>query len=196
MIDGGDRGLRRLGQVAGYILRHPVEFLESKLEPGWGRRTVGLLVMQTEDNMLKLKLGRDWTTLFRRGLVSERDRSRPIPAEIAVGHRVARELANQIGGVALGNVMEGLLEAPITAHPLGGCPMGRSAGDGVVDSECRVFEYPGMYVVDASIVPANPGLNPSLTVTALAEYAMSKIAPNPLAAEWRAPDVRFGSAAQ
>jgi len=105
-------------------------------------------------------------------------------------------LANQIGGAALGNVMEGLLDAPITAHPLGGCPMGGSVGDGVADSECRVFEYPGMYVVDASVVPANPGLNPSLTVTALAEYAMSKIAPNSSPAGWPAPDVRFGPAVQ
>ena len=92
--------------------------------------------------------------------------------------------------------MEGLLDAPITAHPLGGCPMGRSPDDGVVDSECRVFEYPGMYVVDASVVPANPGLNPSLTVTALAEYAMSKISPNSTPTGWRAPSVRFGSAVQ
>ena len=196
LIDGGGRGLKRLGQVTGHVLRHPVEFLESKLEPGWGRRTVGLLVMQTEDSTLRMKLGRDWTTLFRRGLVSERDRSRPIPAEIAIGHQVARDLANRIGGAAVGNVMEGLLDAPITAHPLGGCPMGRSPDDGVVDSECRVFEYPGMYVVDASVVPANPGLNPSLTVTALAEYAMSKISPNSTPTGWRAPSVRFGSAVQ
>ncbi len=177
MIDDGGRGLPRLGRIAGEIARHPLRFLASKLEPGWGGRTVGLLVMQTEENRLTLKSGRDLFTLFQRGLVSERDRTRPIPAEIPVGHKVTRAVASQIGGVALGNVMEGLLGAPITAHPLGGCPMGTSADDGVVDAECRVFNYPGLYVVDGSIVPANPGMNPSLTITALAEFAMSRIPP-------------------
>lgn len=191
LLDGGARGLRRLGQVARHIARHPLEFLASKFEPGYGRRTIGLLVMQAKDNKLRLKSGRDWTTLFRRGLVSVRDRTRPIPAEIEIGHQVARAVANQIDGVALGNVMEGLLTAPITAHPLGGCPMGISTEDGVVDSECRVFNYPGLYVIDGSIVPANPGMNPSLTITALAEYAMSKISPRSVGTEDPAPTVRF-----
>jgi cholesterol oxidase len=61
---------------------------------------------------------------------------------------------------------------------LGGCPMGRSDQDGVVDARCEVFNYPGLYVVDGAIVPANPGINPSLTITALAEYAMSCIPEN------------------
>jgi cholesterol oxidase len=178
MIDDGGRGWPRLGRIAAEIARHPIRFLASKFEPGWGDRTVGLLVMQTEENRLTLKSGRDLFTLFRRGLVSARDRARPIPAEIPIGHKVTRAVASRIGGVALGNVMEGLLGAPITAHPLGGCPMGTSTEDGVVDTECRVFNYPGMYVVDGSIVPANPGMNPSLTITALAEYAMSRIAPS------------------
>ena len=191
MLDGGARGVRRLGQIAWHIGRHPLEFVASKLEPGWGRRTVGLLVMQTKENRITLKSGRDWSTLFRRGLVSERDRTRPIPAEIAIGHQVARALADQIDGVALGNVMEGLLDAPITAHPLGGCPMGTSADDGVVDKNCRVFNYPGLYIIDGSIVPANPGINPSLTITALAEYAMSKIPPRSGRTGHEAPTVRF-----
>ncbi len=66
---------------------------------------------------------------------------------------------------------------PTTAHILGGCAIGRSAEDGVVDLNCEVFNYPGLYVVDGSIMPANPGVNPSLTITALAEYAMSRIPP-------------------
>jgi cholesterol oxidase len=191
MIDEGGRGLARLGRIVGEIARHPLRFLASKFEPGWGRRTVGLLVMQTEENRLTLKSGRDAFTLFRRGLVSERDRTRPIPAEIPVGHQVARAVASQIDGVALGNVMEGLLGAPITAHPLGGCPMGTSADDGVLDTECRVFNYPGLYVVDGSIVPANPGMNPSLTITALAEYAMSRIPPHGGRLGSASPVIRF-----
>jgi cholesterol oxidase len=191
LIDGGGRGMRRIGLIAGEIVRHPFVFLASKLEPGWGRRTVGLLIMQTEENRLTLKSGRDLFTLFRRGLVSERDRTRPIPAEIAVGHQVARALASRIDGSALGNVMEGLLGAPITAHPLGGCPMGDSVEDGVVDVECRAFNYPGLYVVDGSIVPANPGMNPSLTIAALAEYAMSRIPTHDGGLRQGSPVIRF-----
>ena len=62
---------------------------------------------------------------------------------------------------------------------LGGCLIGRNAEEGVVDLDCQVFNYPGLYVVDGSIVPANPGINPSLTITALAEYAMSQVPPKP-----------------
>ena len=65
----------------------------------------------------------------------------------------------------------------MTAHILGGCPFGRNAEEGVVGLDCQVHEYPGLYVVDGSIVPANPGVNPSLTITALAEYARSLVAP-------------------
>jgi cholesterol oxidase len=72
-------------------------------------------------------------------------------------------------------MMESVLSTGITAHILGGCPMGVNASEGVVNTDCQVHQYPGMYVVDGSVVPANPGINPSLTITALAEYAMSKI---------------------
>jgi cholesterol oxidase len=65
----------------------------------------------------------------------------------------------------------------MTAHILGGCNIGRDAEEGVVDLDCQIYNYPGLYVVDGSIMPANPGVNPSLTITALAEYAMSRIPP-------------------
>ena len=67
----------------------------------------------------------------------------------------------------------------MTAHILGGCPMGRDDQEGVIDLDCQVHNYPGLYVVDGSIMPANPGVNPSLTITALAEYAMSRVPPKP-----------------
>ena len=64
---------------------------------------------------------------------------------------------------------------PTTAHILGGAPIGRNAEEGVVDESFEVHNYPGLYIIDGSIMPANPGVNPSLTITALSEYAMSKI---------------------
>jgi len=89
---------------------------------------------------------------------------------------VAATFAKRTNGVLTGSINEGLFGTPLTAHILGGCPMGRDATEGVVDVNCAVHGYPGLFVIDGSIVPANPGVNPSLTIAALAEYAMSRMA--------------------
>ncbi|MCK4694030.1 MAG: cholesterol oxidase, partial [Anaerolineales bacterium] len=75
----------------------------------------------------------------------------------------------------IGSLPSSLLNMPMTAHMLGGCIFGSDASEGVVDVNCEVFNYPGLFIIDGSIVPANPGINPSLTITALAEYAMSRV---------------------
>jgi cholesterol oxidase len=80
-----------------------------------------------------------------------------------------------------------MLNIPLTAHILGGCPFGRDDQEGVIDLDCQVHNYPGLYVVDGSIMPGNPGVNPSLTITALAEYAMSRV-PDKLGAPVRRPE--------
>ena len=160
-----------------FMVRHPLDFLKTYFFPGWAARTTILLVMQTTDNLMRLRLGRSAYTLFRRGLVAERDPGHAVPARLPIAHMTARSFAAKTGGIPGVNVGEALLNIPLTAHILGGCPFGRDAGEGVVDLGCQVHNYPGLYVVDASIVPANPGINPSLTITALAEYAMSRIPP-------------------
>jgi cholesterol oxidase len=167
--------LKRIARSIWEIVTHPLDFAKVHIVPGWAKRSTILLVMQTEDNHIRLKWGRDLFTLFRRGLVSETDAEKPIPTQIPIGHAVTRQFAKRTNGVALGSINEGLFNIPLTAHILGGCPFGRSADDGVVDLNCQVFNYPGLYVVDGSIMPANPGVNPSLTITALAEYAMSQV---------------------
>lgn len=179
MIDAGeDAGFfRRLLLLIKQILRKPLDFLQSKFSPGYWNHLFGLLIMQADDNQLRVRYGRHVRRLFARGLTSSRDVSRPAPAEIGIGHKVARMAAEQVGGHPIGNVAEGLLNMPMTAHILGGCPIGADAESGVVDMSFQVHGYPGLYVVDGSIVPANPGLNPSLTITALAEYALSQIPP-------------------
>jgi cholesterol oxidase len=177
LIQAGGNFLVRLGRMLGAILRHPLIFLQSKFDPRTARRTTVLLVMQTKDNQMRLRLGRHLTTLFRRGLVTLRDKEHPIEPHIQVGHRAAQEFAKKINGMPQGSFLEGLFNYASTAHILGGCPMGRTAEQGVVDTNCQAFNYPGLYVVDGSIVPANPGVNPSLTITALAEYAMDRIPP-------------------
>jgi cholesterol oxidase len=176
LIDAGDSGfVRRAFRLLGVILRAPIDFLDARFFSRWARRSTILLVMQTEDNLMKLRLGRSPFTLFRRGLVTVRDAAQPIRAELPVGHRVTRDFARMAGGIPQGAINESLLNIPTTAHILGGVPFGRDAEEGVVGLDCQVHNYPGLYVVDGSIMPANPGINPSLTIAALAEYAMSQI---------------------
>jgi cholesterol oxidase len=171
--------ISRLLSNAAQALLHPLDSLITYVLPGWARRTTIILVMQTEDNRLRMRLGRGPFTLFRKGLISRPDEEKRVPGKIDIGHEVTHRFAGKIQGIPAGSVNEGLLNIPMTAHILGGCPMGRDDREGVVDVRCRVHNYPGLYVVDGSIVPANPGVNPSLTITALAEYAMSQIPPKP-----------------
>jgi cholesterol oxidase len=124
--------------------------------------------------------------LWKRNLVSMPDTDHALAAKIDVGHEVSRRFAQKTNGIAAGTINEGLLNIPMTAHILGGVPFGRSDADGVVDLNCEIFNYPGLFVVDGSIMPANPGVNPSLTITALSEYAMSRVPAKP-GANVRAP---------
>jgi len=159
------------------ILRKPMDFLRTHILPGWAQRTTILLVMQTEDNRIRMKLGRSLWSLFRKDLTTEVDSEHKIPSKIPIGHQVTRRFAEKTNGIPAGTVNEGLLNIPMTAHILGGCPFGRNDQEGVIGLDCQVHNYPGLYVVDGSIMPANPGINPSLTITALAEYAMSLVPP-------------------
>ena len=125
---------------------------------------------------MSMRLGRSARTGFARGLVTELDDPSQAPsAFIDEATDLARRWAEKVKGVAATMFTETLLGVPSTAHILGGCCMGADAGDGVIDKDHRVFGYDGLYVIDGSAVSANPGVNPSLTITALAERAMSKI---------------------
>ena len=168
----------RMLKSIGWILRHPLDFLRSQVLPGWARRVTILLVMQNVDNRLNVRLGRSLLTFFRKGLVAISEPGHEVNARVDAGHDVTRTFAGKTNGVPMGSLGENLLNYPTTAHILGGCPMGRDASEGVIDESFQVHHYPGLYVIDGSVVPANPGVNPSLTITALAEYAMSRIPAN------------------
>ncbi|PWH12339.1 MAG: GMC family oxidoreductase [Anaerolineae bacterium] len=165
----------RIWRTLTWVFRHPIDFLRVMVLPGWAHNATIILVMQHVDNALKFRLGRSWLTGFRRGLVALHDEARQVSARVDVGHDVVREFSRRINGVPLGSVTENVFNLPTTAHILGGAPIGRNADEGVVDENFQVHNYPGLYIIDGSIMPANPGVNPSLTITALAEYAMSKI---------------------
>jgi cholesterol oxidase len=183
LIEAGDsRGVRLLKSIA-RIVRHPRDHALAFLGAHWAQRTTILLVMQTRDTFLHLRLGRAWSTLFRRGLVAKvqdtANAQQAVQAELTIAHDITRQFASEVNAVPLGSLPEGLLNLPTTAHILGGCPFGRNIEEGVIDLNAEVHGYPGLYVVDGSIVPANPGINPSLTITALAEYVMSLIPAHP-----------------
>jgi cholesterol oxidase len=171
------KGLSRFAQMFWRIVSHPLDFISGMFLPGWAERVVALLLMQTEDNRMTVHHGRDVWTLFRKNLTAEPDPEYKhlINSKIEIGHQMANRVAETINGAIFGVISEGLFNMPTTAHIMGGCLMGRTEEEGVVDLDCQVFNYPGLYVVDGSIVPANPGINPTLTITALSEYAMSRM---------------------
>jgi len=175
LIEAGPGKLARLGKLLVTLARHPLDSLRMLALPGWARRTTILLAMQTEDSHMRVRLGRSLTTLFRRGLVSEQDPGDAVPSHLKVAHDVTRAFAGKTNGAPAGSVFESLLNTPLTAHIMGGVPFGRDASEGVIDLDCQAFNYPGLSVADSAIIPANPGVNPSLTCTALAEYAMSRV---------------------
>ena len=178
LIDRSGTAPVRLVKTLWEYLRHPMDYLRVYVLPGWAYRTTILLVMQTVDNRLRLRLGRSLFTLFRLGLVSELDVEQAIPPRIDIGHRITRDFAAKTNAYPGAAISESLMDMELTAHPIGGCPFGGDATEGVIALDCQVHNYPGLYVVDGSIMPANPGVNPSLTITALAEYAMSCVPPN------------------
>jgi cholesterol oxidase len=179
LVEQGQGPLARFFQTAAQILTRPLDFLQTHVLPGWAQRTTILLVMQTEDNGVRMRLGRSLWTRGARNLVSAPDEAHRLPSKIDIGHWVTRRFAAKIGGIPAGTINESLLNIPMTAHILGGCAIGGDASEGVVDLNCEVFNYPGLFVVDGAIMPANPGVNPSLTITALAEYAMSRMPAKP-----------------
>ena len=192
LVESGGNFPSRLWRTMKKILTRPVDFLRTHVLPGWAQRTTIILVMQTEDNYLQLHLGRSVYTLWKRHLVSQPAEERKIPTKIDIGHQVTRAFAQKINAAPAGTVNEGLLNIPMTAHVLGGCPLGRDDQEGVIDLDCQIHNYPGLYVVDGSIMPGNPGINPSLTITALAEYAMSCIPPKEGAAVRKPIGVNLG----
>ena len=111
------------------------------------------------------------------GLQTEQDPDKPNPTFIPVANEAAEWMAKRIGGVPQSSVLEAVASIPTTAHILGGAVIARSREEGVVDARHRVFGYENLLVCDGSVIPANVGVNPSLTITALAERAMSFIPP-------------------
>jgi cholesterol oxidase len=156
------------------VIAHPRRTLKTLRPSGWAKRTIILLVMQTLDNSIEIFQKKKWWWPFGKLLVSGKETSRKkVPAEIPIAQVVTEMGAQKIGGVAVNTINEALLNVGTTAHILGGAVMGESSETGVINEKNQVFGYPELYIVDGSMIPANLGVNPSLTITAMAEYAMS-----------------------
>jgi cholesterol oxidase len=164
--DGRSRPLTWLGQVA----RHPVMLLRNLSMRHWSEQTIIALVMQTRDNSITCRSTR--SRLGRWKLTSEQGHGEPNPTWIPAGHDAVRKVADRIGGFP-GGGWNDVFNIPMTAHFLGGAPIGDRAETGVIDPYHRVYGHPGLHVVDGAAVSANLGVNPSLTITAQAERALS-----------------------
>jgi cholesterol oxidase len=175
VLTGGGGGVPRPLRWIGSIFRHPLQFLRSLNPFGFAKRGAILLVMQPIDNHLRYVLRRRWWWPFGKTLDSDRGEGGAVPVYIPLANQAAERMAVKMDGDARSGILEVLTGRATTAHVFGGCPLGETAEDGVVDLEGRVHGYEGMYIVDGSILPANLGVNPSLTITAMAEHVMANV---------------------
>jgi cholesterol oxidase len=166
-----------LRNVLTSLLRHPFKTLRLFQPWGWAREAVILLCMQALDGQIEMCWQRPWFWPFKKFLVS---RGEKVPTYIPQANEFAKKFAQVAGGTAMSTLPEILFDVPGTAHCIGGCVIADSSAHGVVDDHHRVFGYKNIYICDGSVVAANLGVNPSLTITALTERAMSFI---PIAAQ-------------
>jgi cholesterol oxidase len=169
---GADTSLRRTWNLFVKTLLHPGMFLKTVFNFSWSSKTVILLVMQTTDNAMKM--------VWKKGPFGSRMKidnsgNKKVPAYIPVGQEVMESYARKVSGIPQNILLEVFFNRPTTAHILGGCPMSDTTETGVVGRNLKVHGYPDFYITDGSVIQGNIGVNPSLTITALAEYCMSLI---------------------
>jgi len=170
MLTDGGPGLPRPMRYLVNVVTHPIRWLKSMSLHRWAERSVILLVMQSYDNSLRLIRKRG---IFGIRVVSRQGHGESNPTYIPIANEAARIAAEAMGGDAMSSINEVLLNRPTTAHILGGAAIGADAASGVIDGYHRVFGHPGLHVVDGAAVGANLGVNPSLSITAMAERAMA-----------------------
>jgi len=173
LVGGGKPWPRQL-RFLGNVIRHPLTFLRFLIPFGWAQRAVVLLVMQKIDNYLQLEYKRRWWRLGGRSMNSNRRTAKKVPSYIPIANDFARRMAAKMNGRPASCLPEVIFDTSSTAHILGGCIMAETPEGGVIDLDGRIHGYDNLYVIDGSIIPVNLGVNPSLTITALAEYLMDK----------------------
>ena len=167
----GSNGLR-VFQFLEKAISHPILFLRMFFNRHWSENTIIFLVMQTVDTKMRFVL-KKWP--FRKKLTLQNNSKENVQAYIPVGQEVIHRYAQKANAKPQNSTFEILMNVPSTAHILGGVPMGKTTESGVIDPEFKVHGYPNMYILDGSVVQGNLGVNPSFTITAMAEYAMSLV---------------------
>ncbi|MCB9309460.1 MAG: GMC family oxidoreductase N-terminal domain-containing protein [Lewinellaceae bacterium] len=167
----GNSILARILYIFKDIIMHPIANAKAFFVNDWSKKTLILLYMESIDSTLRLR----WSNTI--GLHSSTDVGKPPTAFNPMAQTIARKIEKIIKGKAMVLLSESLLGIPTTAHILGGACMSSDAETGVIDKYCNVFGYQNMKICDGSIISGNIGVNPSLTITALSEYAMSKVEP-------------------
>ncbi|HET9932905.1 MAG TPA: GMC family oxidoreductase [Polyangiaceae bacterium] len=189
--------LTRPLKMLGRILRRLPRVVRLWRVADWARSTVILLVMQSVDEHLRLRLGR---SILRRALfgLEGAPTERPVPSYLPVAQEAAEILGEEIHGEPQNVISEVMLRTPATAHILGGCCIGDAPENGVIDARHQVFGYEGLYVCDGSVVPGNLAVNPSLTISALAERFAHQFEPAPgfSTEELARREIRFGASAR
>ena len=169
IMTDGHKASERRKQWLTTVLRHPSMLARVLNVRRWSQRTVIALVMQNVDSAVTVSMKK---SIFGRRLTSQNDSETPNATYIPAANEVVRKIAEKNGGIAGGHIGD-LIGAPFTAHFVGGCVIGDSQNSGVIDPYHRVWNYPTLHVVDGASVTANLGVNPSLTITAQAERALS-----------------------
>jgi cholesterol oxidase len=173
-VSGAKSSAFRTWKLILKTLNHPVMFLKTAFNFSWSTRTVIFLVMQTTDNAMRMV----WKNgLFGGKMKIDNSGNKKVPAFIPVGQEVMERYARKVTGIPQNILLEVFFNRPTTAHILGGCPMSETIDKGVVDKNLKVHGYPDFYITDGSVIQGNIGVNPSLTITAVAEYCMSNIPP-------------------
>lgn len=161
---------KRLGKLASFYIKNPVKAFKVHTVDDWAKRSTILLFMQHLDSTLQFKRG------ALGGVTTAVNGDGEAPSSyLLAANRLARQYEEEVNGVSTGMLLESLNGVPSTAHILGGAVMGEDASRGVIDRNNRVFGYSNMLVCDGSMISANPGVNPSLSITAISEHAMSQI---------------------
>jgi len=186
MVDGS--GLPRLLRFFGNTLLHPLRTLKMLNPRGKAANSIIFLVMKTSESYIHLEWRRPIWRFFRAGISAvQKSSDTKLEVFFPSAHRVARRFAQKVSGQPGNALTEILTGAPMTAHIMSGAAIGTSAANGVVNEAGEAFGYQNLRILDGSIIPGNLGVNPSLTITALSEYAMSQV---PVFDSARAADIR------
>jgi len=169
---GSNNNVLRSFKLLKNIVFNPHNFIKTAFSLNWSTHTVIFLVMQSLDNAMKMK----WKKNLSGGrMVIDNRGNKRVPAYIDIGQKVTEQYASESAGISQNIILEVVLDRPTTAHILGGCPMSENKEEGVVNPKLEVHSYPGLYIIDGSVIQANPGVNPSFSILAMAEYAMNLI---------------------